>query len=198
MALGIGLEDENYFLPTHPGHNNQLRLLHYPPVPAAVLESPAATRMPAHSDWPSITMLFQDDCGGLQIENPRTPGEFFDVPPLRDAILMNVGDIMMRWSNGKLSISPVGNRDFDIEALRFSLDTLKSTVHRVTLPPKQDRFTGNDRMTRARYSIPYFVSPQGPTVVECLPACMDEKHPAKYKPIVWNEYMLMRASMQYE
>jgi len=34
--------------------------------------------------------------------------------------------------------------------------------------------------------------------VECLPACTDEQHPAKYKPIVWNDYMLMRASMQYE
>ena len=77
-------------------------------------------------------------------------------------------------------------------------DTLKSTVHRVTLPTKQDRFTGDERLTRARYSIPYFVSPEGPTVVECLPSCMDEKHPAKYGPIKWNDYMLMRASMQYE
>lgn len=34
--------------------------------------------------------------------------------------------------------------------------------------------------------------------MECLPACTDEQHPAKYKPIVWNDYMLMRASMQYE
>ena len=77
-------------------------------------------------------------------------------------------------------------------------DTLKSTVHRVGLPPKQDRFTGDERMTRARYSIPYFVSPEGPTIVNCLPPCTDEKHPVKYKPIRWNDYMLMRASMQYE
>ena len=78
------------------------------------------------------------------------------------------------------------------------LDLLKSTLHRVTLPPKQDRFTGTERMTRARYSIPYFVAPEGPTVVECLPACTDESHPPKYKPIQWNEYMLMRAGMMYE
>ena len=77
-------------------------------------------------------------------------------------------------------------------------DSLKSTVHRVGLPPKQDRFTGDERMTRARYSIPYFVSPEGPTIVDCLPPCTDEKHPVKYKPIRWNDYMLMRASMQYE
>ena len=77
-------------------------------------------------------------------------------------------------------------------------DTLKSTLHRVTLPPKQDRFTGDERMTRARYSIPYFVAPEGATIVECLPECTDEKHAAKYQSIRWNDYMLMRASMSYE
>ena len=35
-------------------------------------------------------------------------------------------------------------------------------------------------------------------MVECLPSCVDEKHPVKYEPIRWNDYMLMRASMQYE
>ncbi|KAL9131691.1 MAG: hypothetical protein Q9217_000432 [Psora testacea] len=175
MALGIGLSDEQYFRPSHPGHNNQLRLLHYPPIPAALLEEQSTSRMDAHSDWGSITMLFQDDCGGLQIGDPHKPGSFIDAPPLKDALIMNVGDLMMRWSN----------------------DTLKSTLHRVTLPPKQDRFTGDDRMTRARYSIPYFVSPEGQSVVECLPSCADEKHPPKYKPIVWDDYRLMRASMQY-
>lgn len=100
LALGIGLDDENYFRPSHPGHHNQLRLLHYPPVPASLIESKKAIRMDAHSDWPSITLLFQDDCGGLQIENPNHKGEFLDVTPVKDAIVMNVGDLMMRWSNG--------------------------------------------------------------------------------------------------
>ena len=89
---------------------------------------------------------------------------------------MNVGDLMMRWSN----------------------DTLKSTLHRVVLPPLQDRFSGDGRMTQARYSIPYFVSPEGPSVIECLPSCTDAAHPPKYEPIVWQKYMMMRASMQYE
>ena len=71
-------------------------------------------------------------------------------------------------------------------------------MHRVGLPPRKDRYTGDDRMTQARYSIPYFVSPEGPTIVECLPSCVDVEHPAKHKPIRWNDYMLMRASMQYE
>ena len=67
IAIGVGLDDEDFFIPLHSGNNNQLRLLHYPPVPAANLENQSMARMPAHSDWPSITILFQDDCGGLQV-----------------------------------------------------------------------------------------------------------------------------------
>ena len=46
-------------------------------------------------------MLFQDDCGGLQVEDPSKPGEFIDVPPVPGSLVMNVGDLLMRWSNGK-------------------------------------------------------------------------------------------------
>ena len=76
-------------------------------------------------------------------------------------------------------------------------DYLRSTSHRVTLPPLQDRFTGNDRLTRARYSIPYFVTTDPDLVIECLPSCIDAKHPAKYEPITQRDYTKMRARMQY-
>ena len=66
MALGLGLFDVDHFRPAHPGYDNQLRLLHYPPVPAAAIENGSAARMQAHSDWGSITLLFQYDCGALQ------------------------------------------------------------------------------------------------------------------------------------
>jgi isopenicillin N synthase-like dioxygenase len=103
VAVGIGLEDEDYLLRFHSGHNNQLRLLHYPPVETEKLSSNALARMPAHSDWGSVTMLFQDDCGGLQVEDPNRPGTFVDATPMKRALVMNVGDLLMRWSNGKLS-----------------------------------------------------------------------------------------------
>lgn len=76
-------------------------------------------------------------------------------------------------------------------------DQLKSTLHRVTLPRLDDRFTGDQRITRKRYSIPYFVSPDVETLVTCLPACMDEKSPAKYEPVVQDDYRRMRAGVQY-
>lgn len=101
IGIGIGLEDEEFLLRFHSGDNNQLRLLHYPPVERDKLSSNAIARMPAHSDWGSITMLFQDDCGGLQVESAGKPGEFVDAPPIKGALIMNVGDLLMRWSNGK-------------------------------------------------------------------------------------------------
>jgi isopenicillin N synthase-like dioxygenase len=103
LALGLNLPDEDYLLRFHSGHNNQLRLLHYPPVPESVLKAQSATRMPAHTDWGSITMLFQDDCGGLEVET-RGKGQYVSATPVKNAIVMNVGDILMRWSNGPFSV----------------------------------------------------------------------------------------------
>ncbi|EHL01205.1 putative UPF0676 protein [Glarea lozoyensis 74030] len=175
IGLGMNLQDPDFILKFHSGHNNQLRLLHYPPIPAAQLENELSARMPAHSDWGSITMLFQDDCGGLEVENQHVPGEFIKVTPLKNAIVMNIGDLLMRWSN----------------------DWLKSTLHRVTLPPASDRFTGEERMTRARYSIPYFISPDIDARIEVMPECATEGNPIKYEPVVQREYRLMRAKLQY-
>lgn len=173
LAIGIGLEDEDHLLNLHGGHYNQLRLLHYPPIPAAAVEGGKMSRMPAHTDWSTMTILFQDDCGGLQVENPHLPGKFIDVPPVPGSLVMNVGDLLMRWSN----------------------DFLRSTAHRVTLPPLQDRFSGDERMTRARYSIPYFLATDPDLVIECLK--VDDEHPPKYEPITQRDYSAMRARMQY-
>ena len=76
-------------------------------------------------------------------------------------------------------------------------DYLKSTLHRVTLPEEQDRFTGEERLTRARYSIPYFVAPDSTAVIECLAECTSEANPAKYGPVVQREYDLMRGKLHY-
>lgn len=48
----------------------------------------------------ALTMLFQDDTGGLEVENPLKAGEFMAATPLKNALVLNVGDLLMRWSNG--------------------------------------------------------------------------------------------------
>lgn len=147
MGLGLRLADPDFFLKFHSGVNNQLRLLHYPPIPAEELETETSARMPAHSDWGSITILFQDDCGGLEIEDQKRPGKFIRARPLENAIVMNVGDLFSRWTNGKQVTS---RKRMETEILTCNLDYLRSTLHRVYLPPSADRFTGEERITCAR------------------------------------------------
>jgi hypothetical protein len=53
-----------------------VRLIHYPAVERKALVSGAAARIPAHSDYGSITILFQDAVGGLQVEDSKNPGNY--------------------------------------------------------------------------------------------------------------------------
>ncbi|KAL4896700.1 thymine dioxygenase [Aspergillus ambiguus] len=175
VAMGLDLEDEEYLTKQHSGHNNQLRLLHYLPVPAEDLKSERIARCPAHTDWSSMTMLFQDNCGGLEVEDVTNPGAFVAADPVKDAIVLNVGDLLQMWSN----------------------DRLRSTNHRVRMPPLADRGEGAGRMTRERYSIPYFMSADPASVIECIPSCISADRPAKYNPITQADYNKMRASMMY-
>ncbi|KAL4910686.1 hypothetical protein BDW74DRAFT_141651 [Aspergillus multicolor] len=175
LAVGLKLEDTEYLTRKHSGDSHQLRLLHYLPVPADDLEQDRISRCAAHTDWSSITLLFQDDCGGLEVEDISRPGTFVPAPPVKNSIIMNVGDLLQRWTN----------------------DRLRSTNHRVGLPELSDRFEGPNRMTRERYSIPFFMSPDDDVVVECIPSCMSDREPAKYEPITRGDYNKMRMAMMY-
>ncbi len=238
LALGLALEDEDHLLRLHSGHYNQLRLLHYPPIFAHAVEDGSMARMPAHTDWSSMTMLFQDDSGGLEIEDPHTPGRFVAAQPMRGALVMNVGDLLMRWSNGEetfyssfpdqpsIHLPPTNKRipPMPVVCCHHSRtdssptlpDRLKSTSHRVTLPPRQhphsqSETTKPDHLVPARYSIAYFLTTDPDRLIECLPACCVDKEEqagemeaggwkrtsAKYEPITQREYAAMRARVQY-
>ena len=72
--------------------------------------------MPAHQDWSSFTLLFQDDVGGLELEDPRKPGSFIGAKPIPGACVLNVGDMLQRFSNGMadwvtISLSPAVHRN---------------------------------------------------------------------------------------
>jgi len=171
LALGLHLQ-EDFLAKYHVEADNQLRLLHYPSVPAERLEKQEVARIGAHSDFGSITLLMQDDVGGLEVENPNRSGEFNAAPPIEGAIIVNAGDLLMRWSN----------------------DLIRSTVHRVRAPPNR---IGSDGMTPARYSIPYFCSPDFDKVVDCLPGTSSEDRPKKYEPISVAQYITQRLAASY-
>lgn len=106
LALGLELPDEDFLLKFHTGHENELSLRHYPPISAAVIEEQRMRRLSAHTDFDSFTLLFQDDCGGLEVEKMGEQGVYVPVDPVEGALVMNVGDALMRWSNGMLDFYP--------------------------------------------------------------------------------------------
>lgn len=96
-ALAAALQlPEQYFDPftaTNPAAT--LRLIHYPPTPQT---SDKERGCGAHRDFGCITLLLQDDVGGLQVQDEET-GEFLDVAPVPGAYVVNLGNLMARWTN---------------------------------------------------------------------------------------------------
>jgi len=170
IALGMDLH-EDLLISYHQTTDNQLRLLHYPPVEELSLKNGKAERIAPHTDFGTLTMLLQDDCGGLQVEDPNNPGVFVPAPPIPGSLVVNTGDFLMRWSN----------------------DQLKSTLHRVTAPPVDSK-TG---ITKERFSIPYFVSADKDKVIEALPGTFSEDTPKRYEPIKAGEYLSRRLNATY-
>jgi isopenicillin N synthase-like dioxygenase len=79
-----------------------LRLLHYPPQPAVGADGPLGTR--AHADTGVITILAQDDVGGLEVL--LKSGEWVSVPPVPHAFIINLGDVMKYWTDGVFAATP--------------------------------------------------------------------------------------------
>lgn len=97
LAKNLAVEDA-YFPSKHSGENVTLRLLHYPPVdPGAVGEQQMGAG--AHTDYGMLTLLWQDNVGGLQVRDER--GLWHDVPPREGTVVINSGDMLERWSNGR-------------------------------------------------------------------------------------------------
>ena len=79
-----------------------LRLLHYPPHPPQAPDDLFGSA--PHKDFGCLTLLAQDDVGGLQVQTPA--GHWIDAPPMKDAFIVNVGDMLHRLSNGRLRSTP--------------------------------------------------------------------------------------------
>jgi isopenicillin N synthase-like dioxygenase len=189
IALGMGI-DEKWFDGFTDVGDNTLRLLHYPGVPKSVFkrdDGQLQVRAGEHSDYGtihtpllrpgliyiagSITLLFQDSRGGLQVRSPK--GTFVDATPIPGTIVVNAGDLLARWSN----------------------DTIKSTKHRVVEPPARPEDAGSDSYP-PRYSIAYFCNPNFKSTIEAIPGTY-EKTGKKYEGINSGEYLVKRLTATY-
>lgn len=108
FAVSFNL-DEKFFDSYHSNMEHTLRLLHYPKLAQQPL--PGQLRAGEHTDYGSLTLLIQDDAGGLQVQG--NDGKWYDGQPVPGAVVVNTGDMMNVWTN----------------------EHFRSTKHRVTFPP---------------------------------------------------------------
>ena len=173
IAQGMGLRAD-FFEDYISKGDNTLRLLHYPPVSKDGFKG-GRVRAGIHSDYGSVTLLFQDARGGLQVETPE--GKWVDVEPIEGTIVVNAGDLLARWSN----------------------EQIRSTKHRVVEPPLKLNKEENEDGYPPRYSIAYFSNPDFDKVIEALPGTWEQSkgERPKFGRIRSGEYLEQRLSATY-
>lgn len=95
LALSLELP-ENYFAPGLDEPLYTSRLLHYPPHPIDAAANQLGAG--AHTDWGTLTMLLQDDIGGLEVQN--ADGDWIKAPYIPDTLIINLGEMVPVLTNG--------------------------------------------------------------------------------------------------
>ncbi|RDC60628.1 Gibberellin 2-beta-dioxygenase [Alteripontixanthobacter maritimus] len=157
IAIHLGLPQSWFEDPVRDG-NSVLRVLHYPPLPD---DLPAgAVRAAAHGDINTITLLLGAQEAGLELQTKD--GEWLAVNPPAGALVVNIGDMLERLTNGRL----------------------RSTRHRVVNP-------GGAAARRSRYSMPFFLHFRPDFLIEALPQCVAPGDRLA-KPITAHDFLAKR------
>ena len=94
FAMSLGL-DEDFFVARMKKPIANMRLLHYPPY--SPVSGQKVIGAGAHSDYGFVTILLQDEIGGLQVQNMR--GEWIEAPPVPGSLVINIGEMLAMWTN---------------------------------------------------------------------------------------------------
>lgn len=138
---------------------SMLRLIDYPPYRDA--PRPGQLRAGVHTDLNMLTLVHTDtDVGGIEVR--ARDGSWIPVPHRRDALIVNIGDVLMRWTN----------------------DLWLSTPHRVVNPPTGD--------SSRRQTIAFFFQANYDAPLACLPSCVSADRPARYAPTTIGAYRAAR------
>ena len=159
IALHLNLP-QHFFDKTVEDGNSVMRLLHYPPL--APEDADGAIRAAAHGDINTITLLLGAEEAGLELLTQSD--EWLAVNPPEGALVVNIGDMLERLTNGRL----------------------RSTKHRVVNPV-------GAAALRARYSMPFFLHFRPDYVIETLPSCIDPSTPENHpEPISAHDFLMQR------
>lgn len=150
--------DEDYFEDAVREGNSVLRALHYPPQNEPTGEH---IRAGAHEDINAITLLLGAEEAGLELQT--RDGRWIPVSPKPGEIVINIGDMLQRLTNGRL----------------------RSTPHRVVNPTP-------DRASKARYSMPFFLHFRSDFLIDALPETVPAGEQPKWAPITANDYLQER------
>ncbi len=160
IALYLGIP-ETYFDEKTKNGNSILRPIHYYPIDKPETVPADAVRAAEHGDINLITLLMGASAEGLQVL--RHDGKWIRVTALPDQLVVNVGDMLERLTNG----------------------ALKSTIHRVVNPPRA-------LMDTPRYSIPFFMHPRSEMSLAVLRLCVSPENPRKWEDITAGEFLDQR------
>ena len=111
-----------------------------------------------HEDINLITLLMGASADGLEVLNKK--GEWIGITAIPGSLVVNVGDMLQRLTNGML----------------------KSTTHRVVNPPREKWGT-------SRYSIPFFLHPVGKMPLNTLPISVTAERPKAFDNITAGDYL---------
>jgi isopenicillin N synthase-like dioxygenase len=158
-AIAVYLRlDENYFDKHVHNGNSILRTLHYFGIEDPDSLPSDAVRAGAHEDINLITLLIGASADGLELLTRENT--WFPVSAHGEDVVVNVGDMLQRLTNGKL----------------------KSTTHRVVNPPRE-------LMKNSRYSVPFFLHPRSDMDLTSLPSTIDAEHPKQFSDMTAGEYL---------
>jgi isopenicillin N synthase-like dioxygenase len=185
FARGLGLPPG--FFAGLAGHGpDALRAINYParePAPhsgqtLAGQTLPGQLRAGPHTDYGTLTILRQDVVGGLEVLGPG--GDWVGVVPVPGAFVVNLGDLMARWTN----------------------DRWRSTLHRVVDPPGSGPpgsgppgsgppGSGPPGSAPARrQSMPYFQNANWSAEIACLPTCLAPGEQPRYEPVLAGPHLM--------
>ena len=155
LALHIGLP-EHWFDDKIDQGNSILRPIHYPPITAPDVPN---VRAGAHEDINLITLLVGASAAGLEVLSRK--GEWVPFTADADTIVVNIGDMLQRYTN----------------------HVYPSTTHRVVNPP-------GEAGRQPRYSTPFFLHPNPDFIIDVLPSCVTADNPSRYpEPISAQGYL---------
>jgi isopenicillin N synthase-like dioxygenase len=164
FAVALGLS-EHWFSPFVDRSTTTMRSIRYEHRAGDGNPLPGQQRMGAHTDYGIVTVLYAEPVAGLQIVAPD--GEWIDVIPDDDALVINLGDLTAQWTN----------------------DQWRSTVHRVVPPSTVFATLGGPAVRR---SAAFFLDGNWDSMIECLPTCTSAGNPPRYAPVTAGDHLMAK------